>query len=701
MIARSRATAHPIPISAIARAGIARKCDACAEEEIARKPVPGPAAYSFAQVSLLPSAAAGKTLEVSEPQDAGEREADAVADEVMHRLSSSAPPDDAVRATSLPPGLRLQRETDAAAPTAPAAPSGGLLAGDEAKDLLPGQMRKSEFLAALRPAVCDAANQELAAVGRDTQGCPYLDKMFAHYASQDAQHVERAIRKYAPEAAGAQAAADYIAPLGERVAQGVRRWASTGNMPELPEGLSPEMFTGGGGALGVLSSALGAVGGAIKSLFFKAESEAARAGVDRSSLEARLDTGRPLGAETQSRMGAAFGHDFSHVRVHADGAAAAAAQSLDARAFTMGTHIAFAAGQYHPGDPAGDALLAHELVHVIQQHGAVAAAQDSERAVEEDADRGAEDAVMSLHGSERTPRPRLRSGLRLARCGPSPQDKLQAFQRGELADSDVDDDMARDAADLFAAKKLELSPDQRTALIKALLEGDSASDQRAIIKILENSTDVDILQIFSASKDLRLTALEPKFKGAERESLRAVLDRLRGRFPTSAAIGETKGLLIERADVKAILTSAFNRTHAPGPKGETVTRECCGILMERPDGTMVSKDYCGEDTACPAPALSVQTVQTAPASDRILGSYHTHPTLDWSKNPREAPSREDFTTFVEKAPFEGWEHYVVGPFNIYLILWDGTFRIIGNTPAILDVPATTPTAGARSTLEIR
>ena len=55
------------------------------------------------------------------------------------------------------------------------------------------------------------------------------------------------------------------------------------------------------------------------------------------------------------------------VRVHTDATAARSASALGARAYTVGTDVVFGAGQYRPGTRAGDRLLAHELVHVVQQ----------------------------------------------------------------------------------------------------------------------------------------------------------------------------------------------------------------------------------------------------------------------------------------------------------------------------------------------
>jgi hypothetical protein len=59
----------------------------------------------------------------------------------------------------------------------------------------------------------------------------------------------------------------------------------------------------------------------------------------------------------------------SGARFHTDGAAAAAASSLGAAAFTAGSDVYFGAGQYNPGTPSGDALIHHELAHVEQTRG--------------------------------------------------------------------------------------------------------------------------------------------------------------------------------------------------------------------------------------------------------------------------------------------------------------------------------------------
>jgi Domain of unknown function (DUF4157) len=80
--------------------------------------------------------------------------------------------------------------------------------------------------------------------------------------------------------------------------------------------------------------------------------------------------GSPLDAGVRAFMEPRFGHDFSAVRVHTDARAAASAGAVGARAYTVGSHIAFAAGAYSPATSAGQRLLSHELTHTIQQRGA-------------------------------------------------------------------------------------------------------------------------------------------------------------------------------------------------------------------------------------------------------------------------------------------------------------------------------------------
>ena len=66
-------------------------------------------------------------------------------------------------------------------------------------------------------------------------------------------------------------------------------------------------------------------------------------------------------------MAQRFGYDFSRVRVHCDEAADQSARDVNAHAYTVGHDIVFAASRFAPNTLEGRRLLAHELVHVVQQ----------------------------------------------------------------------------------------------------------------------------------------------------------------------------------------------------------------------------------------------------------------------------------------------------------------------------------------------
>jgi hypothetical protein len=79
--------------------------------------------------------------------------------------------------------------------------------------------------------------------------------------------------------------------------------------------------------------------------------------------------GQPLDAATRAFMEPRFGRDFSGVRVHIDSRAVEANRAVRAKAFTVGNHLAFGLGQYAPATQQGKSLIAHELMHTVQQSG--------------------------------------------------------------------------------------------------------------------------------------------------------------------------------------------------------------------------------------------------------------------------------------------------------------------------------------------
>ena len=83
--------------------------------------------------------------------------------------------------------------------------------------------------------------------------------------------------------------------------------------------------------------------------------------------EALRSAGRPLDDTTRAQFEPRFGWHFGSVRVHTGAVAAQSAREVAARAYTVGDDIVFGAGQFAPETRQGQALLAHELAHVVQQ----------------------------------------------------------------------------------------------------------------------------------------------------------------------------------------------------------------------------------------------------------------------------------------------------------------------------------------------
>jgi hypothetical protein len=353
------------------------------------------------------------------------RGAAAGADTSVERVSGAAPPWLSDTGIQSGIGLSIQRQMEdngtpppvpeEAAPAAAAeteetpekVTAGQSMIVDDDQEPGPGQMTKSDFLARLRAAVCHTAEQALAGTMWSTAGCPWIEHWFDYYGDRDSSQVERAIRRYVPESAAVASADDYIPLIAARVRRGIETWSSTGEVPDVPQ-----EFT----------APVEAAVPAPPAVNLKAQASGEPVpGASPSAVRSELGPGVPLDSVVRTRVGAAASQDLSRVRVHADFTGSSVSQRLNARAFAVGEHIAFAAGEYRPGTMAGDALIAHELAHVAQQKDSPATA--SQRAatpeLEGEADSAAAATVAGMWGLRNLARnagPRLRSGLQLHRC---------------------------------------------------------------------------------------------------------------------------------------------------------------------------------------------------------------------------------------------------------------------------------------------
>lgn len=441
------------------------------------------------------------------------------------------------------PAAMTQEKDEADTPTAAA---GGARIVADGVTPGPGQMKKSAFMTALRTNICANVDAALAGTGRDSQGCPWIDHWLGYYQERSAAELERALRRYAPEAASASEAGDYIRFVAARVRKSAQRWAKTGELTDLPQDM-PDATSGGG--------LLAGFGG----MFFKARAGGARP-ADAVSVQRQLGAGESLPGGLRMRMEGAFGTSFGGVRLHTDTTAARLSNALNARAFAIGPHVAFAGGEFQPGTLVGDALIAHELAHVVQQGQVTPAAQDqhpdtsgtgaSSEALEHDADRSTAGAATTLWGAgsfselRRQARPRMRSGLSLQRCasnqkavaGPQVKVKMTPAQEREEAISGASERLREVNKWVSFQQKAQHVPD-----IKGVSKLDK--DQAGNV-----ATAIDLLtKVSGLSGAKALDALRPKLK--------EVLDQTKAARPGKDADPKMDAMLGTLALNKAITAS--------------------------------------------------------------------------------------------------------------------------------------------------
>jgi hypothetical protein len=91
--------------------------------------------------------------------------------------------------------------------------------------------------------------------------------------------------------------------------------------------------------------------------------------ITKAVTQVLQSSGELIEPATRVFMEQRFGVDFGNIRIHNDSVAHLSAKEINAKAYTHQQHIVFGAGNYQPQTEAGKKLIAHELVHVLQQTG--------------------------------------------------------------------------------------------------------------------------------------------------------------------------------------------------------------------------------------------------------------------------------------------------------------------------------------------
>ncbi|MFI1487896.1 DUF4157 domain-containing protein [Streptomyces sp. NPDC020747] len=122
--------------------------------------------------------------------------------------------------------------------------------------------------------------------------------------------------------------------------------------------------------------------------------------------------GQPLDVGVRRELEEQLGHDLGRVRLHTGRDAGQLTELLGADAVAVGQDIFFREGAYRPGTADGQRLLAHELLHTVQNPdglGALRAGRDPgavslpQQAIEREAESAAQDLVRPAAAQESAP----------------------------------------------------------------------------------------------------------------------------------------------------------------------------------------------------------------------------------------------------------------------------------------------------------
>ncbi|WP_053926678.1 DUF4157 domain-containing protein [Streptomyces chattanoogensis] len=314
----------------------------------------------------------------------------------------------------------------------------------------------------------------------------------------------------------------------------------------------------------------------------------APASVQRSAVQDVLRTpGRPLDEPVRADMESRLGADFSDVRVHTDAAAHESATSVNAHAYTSGSHIVFQRGRYDASSAAGRHMLAHELTHVIQQRSGPVAGTDlgDGTKVSDPSDRFEREAeahasrALSGPASHGEPAPRSAAaaspgtGHTVQRSsGPAPMDVDEEPGAAHMdMDSHMDMDVDMDV-DMDTSAPATVDKAQVATLKKALLEKfrrgqpNALGDLRQYLKATLTSARRDGLRgrklsetDWSTIRDLYYDDPQPQDSGeytwavADWAQVRAEVEAVYEFLSSKPGFADGGGLMVKRSDKQWLL----------------------------------------------------------------------------------------------------------------------------------------------------
>jgi hypothetical protein len=268
-------------------------------------------------------------------------------------------------------------------------------------------------------------------------------------------------------------------------------------------------------------------------------------------------------------------------------------------------------------------------------------------------------------------------------------------------------ELARDAVTLWVADRaaLPLTPKDRRILIIEMLRGDGGRlGNRAILKVIEESSDGELLEIFNSvgptpegwrDDSVSIEDLRSSFGSAEKAYLEMLTARLRSRFTVRPRESPATNLAIALSDVKREMAKAYADTRRSDAR--RVDSEVTGVVIG-PDDPAGARCHFQRKVEGATSAILTTIVEARQqcGDDPLLATYHTHPGWRPAGDMRLAPSSDDMQNALNGG---AREHYVIDPWVVHLITHDG-YRPLGSTAALIGVTPPPIPSGTQSTLEL-
>jgi outer membrane protein OmpA-like peptidoglycan-associated protein len=212
--------------------------------------------------------------------------------------------------------------------------------------------------------------------------------------------------------------------------------------------------------------------------------------------EVLASPGHPLEESTRAFFEPRFGQDLSHVRIHTGKQATESALAVGAMAYTVGNGIVFEGERYSPHTRAGQQLLAHELVHTLQQ--AKGSATGTEVSNSRDPEQEADRASRAVMGGKQANITTAASAHTLHRQ-PLPNATRPLRATPQLLGSEVVDSFALNSATLtkdqtgrlaiFVHTLKSLLHDYPNALVKITGHTDASGDEKSNERLGQRRAD--------------------------------------------------------------------------------------------------------------------------------------------------------------------------------------------------------------------